>query len=676
MCGIVAWVDNSNQSNEQRHATVLSMRDAMAHRGADDAGLEVIDNVILAQRRLSILDLSPLGHQPMSIASEHSIDGRLWITFNGEIYNFLAIRSKLEQQGVSFNSNTDTEVLLHAYRTNPTHFLDDLEGMFAFVIYDAKAKQLIMARDRFGEKPFYYSHIVGKHFGAASEIKALTENPDVSRAWSTEGIALFEQMGFIPAPYSAFETIQTLPAAHWAILNTETLDWVQPPTAYWTLPSSSDCVAVEIDGITNGQSFEPEQLAQTFETMLGDSVRLRRVADVPLGVLLSGGLDSSTIATLTQEQARNEGLEPINTFTVKFDAPVLDESGKAQLVANKLQSQHHVVVCTAENFWQTAQQLLPTLDSLNVEHLVPMALVAQLAKEHVTVVLSGDGADEALGGYNGYRSVETLQGLEKWGASGWMPHLTEGLLKLPLPAERKRQWHRVKQYYRAPSGYGYAAYRYANTLAHIGNTLGQPLFETNSPFGETSDMWSVLNSPPITTWNDALRFDCETNMAQSILMKSDTMTMQYGLELRCPFLDSRLFSWLYSLPVAVKRKHGLSKSLLRQFLQQRSFPESIWNQKKAGFIAPFGYWMRTLPWFANAVEDTILSQSSDATLGLRPEAISALMKQHQQGNTDHSHSLWALVIFSAWAKYYGQPSKESHQVSLTKQSNLTVGITQ
>jgi asparagine synthase (glutamine-hydrolysing) len=662
VCGIVAWIDNTISTAADSEAIVKAMRDTLAHRGPDDAGLKRIDNVVLAQRRLSIIDLSPLGHQPMSTA-----DGRLWITFNGEIYNYADIRQQLEAAGTVFKSTSDTEVLLYAYRANPTGFLHQLEGMFSLVLYDADAHRVVIARDRFGEKPFYYTYQPGQHFGVASEQKALVAHPAVSRAWSPEGICLFEHLGFVPAPHTAFKAIQVLPAGHWAILDTQALDWIQPPTAYWTLPAADQLAiqtvapSVASMDLTHGDPLGPVALAATFEQKLDASVRLRRVADVPVGVLLSGGLDSSTIATLAQSQALAEGLDPIDTFTVQFDSPVLDESAKAQVVANHLETQHHVVVCTAERFWQTAQTLLPTLDSLNVEHLVPMALVAELAREHVTVVLSGDGADEALGGYNGYRVMEQLQQIEAFGAHSWMPPALQGLLNAPIKPDRKRQWHRVAQYFDAPKGYGYVGYRYAHTLAHLTKTLGQPLFNPTSPFAQarqssSGDFWSLLGVAPIERWNDALRFDCQTNMAQSILMKSDTMTMQHGVELRCPFLDSDLFTWLYQLPVSVKRKQGASKALLREFLQVRGYPQRIWNQSKAGFMAPFGYWVKTLPWFAQAVEDTILEQSARSGLGLRPEAVAAMRHQHRESQADHSHGLWALVILSAWANTYGQAS--------------------
>lgn len=633
MCGITGRVElNGSPPDETR---LTEMTNAIAHRGPDDAGVVCVDNVGLGHRRLSILDLSPLGHQPMQ-----SADGTVWIVFNGEIYNYKPLKAQLEQAGHTFKGTSDTEVILAAYQQNPTGFIQQLHGMFAFALYDTVRGQLVLARDRMGKKPLVYQYQPGQFFAFASEVKALLAMTDTTHTINPLAVGHYLALGFVPSPMSAFEGIETLPAGYSAILDTRQGTWVQPPSRYWDLSPTVTPTTLP-------------QAIHTFETLMDQSIAMRLQSDVPVGVLLSGGLDSSCVTALVREHIGRD--TPLHTFSVGFDVPGYDERAKARAASDAFGTEHHEAVCTAEDFLAVLPDVLQHTDSLFAEQLVPMYLVSKLASQTVKVVLSGDGADEVLGGYNSYANVLKLRkllaipGLRQAGLTG---------LELAQPwlsQSQKRQWSRVQNVIESPAHLDYLAYRYAT----MPSAVSPNLLQANSPIlNAMPNPRQALETlyeqtqgfDPTNPLNQCLYTDIKTNMPEYILMKSDRMSMAHGVEVRCPFLDTDVVSFLFGLAPSLKRKSGQSKFLLRHYLQSR-VPERIWNQKKMGFSAPFSVWMRTHAAFRANISHLFSAMDAEALqLGLNLATIEDLIRQHAQGQADHGQTLWSLLILLAWAK--------------------------
>jgi asparagine synthase (glutamine-hydrolysing) len=643
MCGIVGWVDFTGQNATELR--IRKMGEAIRHRGPDDEGYQLIDNVGLGHRRLSVIDLSANGRQPMSNAT-----GNIWLTYNGEIYNYKDLRKRLEDKGYSFQSASDTEVILYAYEDDPNTFLEVLDGMFAFALYDARRNRLIVARDRLGKKPLYYTQKLGQFFAFASEIKGLLTQPEVSRTLNDQGIRSYLEFGFVPAPESPFKEIYALPAGCLGILDTKQGEWIRTPAPYWDIQFHP----AEIG--------EAEALKQ-FETLIHESVRKRLQADVPVGVLLSGGLDSTTITAVTR--ACIGPAEALHSFSVGFDIPAMDESAKAKSASEVFNTVHHEFMCTDEDFIDVLPTVLKQVDSLFSEQFVPMYLVSRMAKQEVTVVLSGDGADEVLGGYNSYANVaryEKLLGIPlfqdilKYGLQGTLPALNRWAPNL------KRQLSRVHHMSSVSQKLAYLAYRYSNTLGQDchklflkGAPLSEALGERSHPFVQLEESLHVPEG--LHRFDRYLYLDLKANLTQYILMKSDLMSMAHGLELRCPFLDAEVMSFLFSLPLELKHHQGQSKWLLRQYLKPK-VPFEIYQQKKAGFSAPFGYWLRERPRFYQHIQTVMgaLLQEAEA-LEINEAYVHFLFREHQAGISDHSQRLWSLMILLAWfGNYSGQTS--------------------
>jgi asparagine synthase (glutamine-hydrolysing) len=649
MCGIVGWVDFTGQNATEPR--IREMGEAIRHRGPDDEGYQHIDNVGLGHRRLSIIDLSANGRQPMSNAA-----GNIWLTYNGEIYNYKDLRKRLEEKGYSFQSASDTEVILYAYEDDPNTFLEVLDGMFAFALYDARRNRLIVARDRLGKKPLYYTQNQGQFFAFASEIKGLLTQSEVSRALNDQGIRSYLEFGFVPAPESPFKDIHALPAGCLGILDTKQGEWIRTPAPYWDI------------------QFHPAEIRQAealkqFETLIHESVRKRLQADVPVGVLLSGGLDSTTITAVTRACIGPD--EALHSFSVGFDIPAMDESAKAKSASEVFNTVHHEFMCTDEDFIDVLPAVLKQVDSLFSEQFVPMYLVSRMAKQEVTVVLSGDGADEVLGGYNSYANViryEKLLNIPlfkeilKYGLQGTLPALDRWAPNL------KRQLSRVKNMTSVSQKLAYLAYRYSNTLGQDCQKLflnGSPFYgamgERDHPFVQLEQ--SLQMPEGLDRFERYLYLDLKANLTQYILMKSDLMSMAHGLELRCPFLDAEVMSFLFSLPLELKYHQGQSKWLLRQYLKPR-VPAAIYQQKKAGFSAPFGYWLRERPRFYQQIHTAMgaLLQESGA-LEINETYVQSLFREHQAGISDHSQRLWSLLVLLAWFGNYSDQTSSREMLS-------------
>lgn len=646
MCGIVGWLhfqDDCTALSER----VEAMAHALAHRGPDDQGVQILDRVGLGHRRLSILDLSAQGHQPMSDAT-----GEVWITFNGEIFNYRTLKEKQETLGMVFHSGTDTEVLLNTYTQQPETFLEPLDGMFAIAIYDSTQQRLVIARDAAGEKPFYYAHQPGQYFAFASEPKALLTQSELATPPDSKALASYLHLGFIPSPHSPYLGIHSLPAGHWAVLDTQTGQWILPPTPYQKKSPSPS-------GISRSQVSLPER----FDALLQQSVSDRCYADVPVGLLLSGGLDSTVVGWMARHGLGET--KPLKSFSVSFDVPDLDEGAKAQLAAQWLGTEHHEIRCGAQDFLNALPQVLNGLDTPVAEHFIPMSLVCGLAKSHVKVALTGDGADELLGGYHAYQNVASYQKISDWPGLRPMAKIFVALVRQAIfdPALR-RKVSRVEAMLQAPPETAYLAYRYAHMPAHLAPKLFQPdavaRWENSEPLHALLRQSGLLPEKGLKTVDDFLAFDFKTSLPEAILLKSDRMSMAHGLELRTPFFQPELAGFLRTLPEDWKHRGAHprgSKWILRDFLRRHGAPEVLWNQGKAGFSAPFSHWLRQEKTFYHAIAQQLLDGIEMAPgLGLSPHGVRCLLQDHVAGRSDAGTVLWNLLVLVSWFQQFSRAS--------------------
>lgn len=566
MCGIygIAKRDTAVDRDSPIH-----WRDLLTHRGPDDAGLWLSDDgrVALGHRRLAVIDLSPAGHQPMV-----SKDGRYAIVFNGEIYNFRALRGELQQQGFHFHSDSDTEVMLIAYRAWGESCLDRFNGMFAFVIYDrgddASPPSLFFARDRAGKKPFYYFYD-NQNFEFASELKAISHAGEISLIALNYYLAL----GYIPGEQCFVEGVKKLLPAHAGRLDLNTFRlnvW-----RYWQLPANRP--NMEISG---------EILADEAEALLSDAVALRLISDVPLGVLLSGGLDSSLIAAIAARQSSS----PIQTFTLSLPGSKLDEASYAQCVADHLSTNHHVLELAMPSLGDLEEIAHLIDEPLADSSLIPSYLISKLTRQYVTVALGGDGGDELFGGYSDYPlALATQQQL------GWMPHLLLGCVS-------------------HLAGFLPAGVKGRNRLASLrGGPLEQQIW--GSPYFDIALRKRIFKHEQLQQLGDQLeapeRFllglfhtgrdavDCMTRahfgsiLPDDFLVKVDRASMANSLEARTPFLDYRLVEFAFAKIPSIWKVRGSETRRVEQILAKRLLPPQLDTKRKQGFSIPLDDWLRS-----------------------------------------------------------------------------------
>lgn len=619
MCGILAIVDFS-LSRPVKAFTLRQMRDTMAHRGPDEAGEYFSDYVALGHRRLSIIDLAaskqPLGNE----------DNTIVIVFNGEIYNFQSLRRELLGKGHRFRTDGDTEVLIHAYEEWGMECLQRLNGMFAFAIWDSRNQRLFAARDRLGQKPLNYSHQRDR-LVVASEIKAILELPSIERRVDLCALDQFLTFGFIPSPLTIFRDIRKLPPGHFLLFDRTGLKVER----YWSPPYSED------PGLRN-----PRQIADCLRELLQDAVRIRLVSDVPLGALLSGGLDSTSIVSLMAQVSA----DPVQTFSIGFDEPAFGELAYARLAAQRFGTDHHEFVVRPQTFdvmrtlaWQFDE---PFADL----SAVPTYYVSKLARKHVTVCLSGDGGDELLGGYGRYAEAETLERQAQWTRP--LAPLLSRLVRLMRYEQRGRgrlrAWTLDSQ-----ERYVYQVSLFDSELrnrlysSHVASALNgydatEPLrklleLATHHFEGVSAAMWADLNF----------------YLPEDILVKVDRASMLNSLEIRCPLLDHRVVEFIVRLPLHFKRLNGTSKVVLRQALADL-LPVEIQRRSKRGFSAPLGKWFREQ--LCESVEAVLFSSSFEERGWFQPRTVQALVERHQTGRIDYSRRLGALLWLELWARVY------------------------
>ena len=646
MCGIAGLVDLARRSDaEQIRKTVTRMIEPIAHRGPDDDAVwvDVEHGLGLGHRRLAIVDLSAHGRQPMPSAS-----GRYVINYNGEVYNFLKLRQDLGRLGHRFRGRSDTEVMLAAIDAwGLESALDRFNGMFAFALWDREARALHLVRDRAGEKPLYYTRI-GQTFAFGSELKALRAHPEFSAEIDRDALALFLRHGYVPSPLSIYRGVFKMPPATRLSVSIDDGDASPTPVGYWS--------AAEVAERGVRQPFEgsADDARVALEKLLGNAVRRRMVADVPLGVFLSGGVDSSTIVALMQAQSTT----PIRTFSIGFHEVDYDEADHARAVARHLGTEHTELYLAPKE----ALAVIPLLSDIYDEPFadssqIPTFLVSRLARQRVTVSLSGDGGDELFGGYTRYLMCENL-----WRRVGWLRRPVRERLASGLLAVNARRWSRtigaanpaLPRRFRMTLP-GDKLHKFAEIL---GAASADDMYEQLiSHWKRVDDVVVGAQEPQrrfaVATHAMALRgltdrmmyWDFVTYLTDDILVKLDRASMAVSLEARVPFLDHRVIEFAWSLRPEMKLRDGRGKWLLRQVLD-RYVPRKLIERPKSGFGIPIGSWLRGP--LRHWAEDLLAKERIAAQGFFRPEPIHAKWAEHLGGERDWHYSLWNVLMFQAW----------------------------
>ncbi len=615
MCGIVGIVERDPERAVEP-ARVVRMREELRHRGPDGRGLWTEGPVGLGHRRLAIVDLAG-GNQPMQ-----SDDGNSWIVFNGEIYNHLALRSRLEAKGHRYRTRSDTETILHLYQEYGESCVEDLEGMFAFALWDRRHRSLLLARDRLGIKPLYYacseSEIV-----FASEIKAILAGGWAPR-FNQSVLPEFLGNRFVSSDETFFQGIRKL-------LPGRTLSWSREQgfreRRYWQLPAQLD---------QSERSFA-ERAAEVRER-LAAAVESHLMSDVPLGLFLSGGIDSSGILGLMARAVR----EPIRTFAVGFAEAEANELEWARLAARAAKARHREVIVKPEEFFAALPRLIWHEDEpIAFPSSVPLYFVSRLARDHVKVVLTGEGADELFLGYNRYRVTAWNERLASWVPGGRRALLSGLAGKLPRPVRRYAE----RSFLARPSGPRSLFYE---NFAVFAEPLRERLLvdaEGRDPYANGLALYDEAEGGPLERMSHA---DLQTYLVE-LLMKQDQMSMAASIESRVPFLDHRFVEHVVSIPARYKLRGWRTKAILRAALRDL-VPKPILERRKLGFPVPIGRWLQGRFFFQ--VQELVLSPRALARGHFQPQVVEQLVREHREGLQDHGDKLWLLINLELWQRIF------------------------
>jgi asparagine synthase (glutamine-hydrolysing) len=619
ICGKVSWDEPVDVSLVQR------MMDMLVHRGPDDEGMYVEQQVVLGHRRLSIIDLNT-GKQPIS-----NEDGTVWIVFNGEIYNFVQLRDELLQAGHRFQTQTDTEVIVHLYEQYGEHCVDRLSGMFAFAIWDVRKKKLFLARDRVGIKPLYYS-VNEKSVIFASEIKALMADPSVKREIDLQTIDKFLTFFYTPGPETMFRSIRKLPPGHYLICEDGKFQLHQ----YWDLTFTGETRKWSLNDTT----------AELVD-LLRETVRSHMISDVPVGVLLSGGVDSTGLLSFCPEATNKK----VKTFTIGFGGEQFaDERTYARLAAQRYGTEHYEMTISPEDF----RDFMPTY----VRHMeepvceppaIALYYITRLASEHVKVLISGEGGDEAFAGYQKYRNVVWLERIKQlgWPWAGGAELMLNGLSS--IGASRFTRYAALMQipleeyYYSCSAGP-------QSPFVRLREELYAPGFRTQidpeRSLQYIHDCFSAVRSG--SPLNKMLYVDTKSWLPDDLLVKADKMTMANSVELRVPFLDHKVLEFAASLPTEYKLKGLTTKYILKRALNGR-VPEQVINRKKAGFPVPLQ------SWFTGELKDfsrDVLFDSRTLARGyFRKNAIESLLQQAEKERM-YGKEIFSLIVLELWHREF------------------------
>ncbi|MFH1032928.1 MAG: asparagine synthase (glutamine-hydrolyzing) [Pseudomonadota bacterium] len=652
MCGICGFLDSrASQAEPEMLGLVTAMASAIAHRGPDDAGAwaDQAAGLALGHRRLSIIDLSPLGHQPML-----SHDGRWAMVFNGEVYNFAELRAELERQhgAIAWRGHSDSEIILEGFaRWGVEACAKRLNGMLAIALWDRHERRLHLIRDRLGKKPLYYGWSGGV-FLFGSELKALTAHPAFSARVDRDALALFLRHNYVPGPYCIYEGLRKLPPASILSLGAGERGLLPAPRPYWSARDMAQ------EGQARPLTLDPQEAAARLEELLLDAVKIRMVADVPLGAFLSGGVDSSLIVALMQAQSD----QPVRSFSIGFPEAAYDEAPHARAVAAHLGTAHSELYVT----WQQALDVVPQLAHMFDEPFadssqIPTFLVSQMARRDVTVALSGDAGDELFGGYDRYFLASRV-----WGRAGGLPAPLKALAGALIRAASPRAWDRL---------FGACAWLLPRRMhfKHPGDHLHElaGMLSSGTPEAFYRGLVSLWKEPaalvpgasePPTALTDPARWpdlpdfrqrmmylDLVSYLPDDILVKVDRASMAVALEARAPLLDYRLVELAWRLPLEMKMRGDVGKWLLRQVLY-KYVPPALIERPKMGFGLPIDAWLKgpMRAWAEALLDERRLHRQGF----FDPAPIRRAWREHQAGAKAWHYYLWPVLMFQLWLDEY------------------------
>jgi asparagine synthase (glutamine-hydrolysing) len=632
MCGIcgAAWTDGSRAIAED---DLRAMVGRLAHRGPDDEGVYRDEAAALGFRRLSIIDVEG-AHQPLS-----NEDGSVWTVFNGEIYNFQALRHRLEAKGHTLKSAGDTEVLVHLYEDEGPNFVKRLRGMFALAIWDREDRSLVLARDRMGQKPLIYC-MDGQRISFASEMKGLLALPekDVPRKVDPRAVDRYLTYGYVPHPGTIFEGVYKLPPAHVAVWRNGILSMER----YWEPDWNKEVAGKEGEDV--------ERLRETLSVAVSEQM----VSDVPIGAFLSGGIDSTIVVGLMQKSSTR----PVKTFSIGFDDPAFDESRYAEMAATHLGTEHHNFV-VRPRAWETIPRLATQFDEPFADSsALPTYLVSEETRGHVTVALTGDAGDELFAGYDRYRAVAM---------AGWLDRLPVGArstlsgpVARAIPASSRAKT-RLRKVRRLLEGIAEAPeVRYARWMTLFDEASRLRLYtdafdgelaedEADDPASLLFDAWDVADRrDPVTR---AMVADLLMYLPNDLLAKVDLASMANSLECRGPFLDHRVVELALAMPVdrKLRLRGGRSKVVLKEAFADL-LPKEIRSRPKMGFGVPLDRWFRGE--LAGELRSVLLDPICLGRGMFRSEAVESMIEEHATGLRDHAYKLWALLMLELWFREY------------------------
>ena len=624
MCGICGKINFDSKPPDEQ--ALRKMAAVLSHRGPDDGGFYIKNNVGLGHRRLKIIDLSDAAHQPM--ANE---DGSIWIVCNGEIYNFQDLREALEEKGHIFRSKSDTEVIIHLYEEKGVDCAKELRGMFAFAIFDENKKRLFLARDRIGKKPLYYA-VNNEALIFASEIKSILQDPSISRGINLNSLDLYLTYQCVPTPRTIFSGIEKLPPAHTLVLE----DGKIQIQRYWQI------------SYQNRHKLKEEEYCQRILDIFSEACKIRMTSDVPLGAFLSGGIDSSAVVAMMSKFSS----KPVKTFSIGFKEESFNELEYARKVAKLFHTEHHEYMVKPD-----ALEVLPKLiwhfdEPFADSSAIPTYYISKITRQEVTVALNGDGGDESFAGYERYPAVKIadIYGFLPGFIRSSIAYLSQGL---PESTQKKDFLKRFKRFVKA--GCLSREKRYAYWMSAFDSEQKRSLYSQDfkNRLGKIdsgeyiTDAYRQLDTGDFIA--KTLFVDVSTYLPNDLLVKADIASMANSLEARSPFLDHKLMEFAASLPSDLKLKGLTTKYILKKALKG-ILPQEILQRSKSGFGVPVGNWFRNE--LKDYARDILLSLKSLKRGYFQEDAVKRLLDEHILGKTDHGQRIWSLINLELWHQVF------------------------
>lgn len=624
MCGITGFISkNKNLPTAEREVLLDKMCRSITHRGPDEQGTIVKDAAALGMRRLSIIDLKS-GQQPIFDCS-----GNLAIVFNGEIYNYQQLKSDLETRGHKFKTNSDTETIVHAYEEFGADCVKYLRGMFAFAIYDFAAESLFIARDRVGKKPLFYSKTKQGNFVFGSELKTLLEHGEISKEIELSALDAYLNFGYVPEEFCIFKDVHKLAPGHFLIYKNGEIRTQK----YWDF---------EYSGETENKT--EAEFIDILREKIKEAVKIRLISEVPLGAFLSGGVDSSSIVGMMSQLSET----PVKTFSIGFNEDSFDELKFARVAAKHFKTEHHEFVVTPD-LVEIVDDLVWHFDEPFADSsALPTYMVSKMARDFVTVVLSGDGGDELFAGYTRYVTDKKRSGfanLPKFVRQNFLQKISENL---PHGAKGKNFLYNTSLD---------AVERYIDSVSHFNNLNRNELYSTefrtklNGNFGKASNLYKEIADSVLSenATDKLLYLDSKTYLPSDILTKVDRMTMATSLEARVPLLDHELIEFVQTIPAELKLKGNETKYIFKKAMEG-IVPNEILYREKQGFGVPIGEWINSQ--LKSRIHETLLEKKTLERGYFDEKYIKILLDEHTRNRRDHSHSLWILWMLELWHREF------------------------